>query len=155
MLRQRHGDVVAQAAAQLIDGTERLGGFISVCTDPRSPRLFLNFRTPVTGKVYWPLLINPRPGMVALQLRWLAHHPAFEDETVREESARRIEEAAEVSIDAPLLDGSPCPRSPTPALSTGCFASSNGSSPQPAAERRNAPALGPDLTTDHGPVIAG
>lgn len=107
VLVQNHGEAVRRAVDEFVQRAEQLGAFLSVGTDPKSPRLFLNFHTAGTGKQYWPIAINPRPGKVALFLQYLRHHPAFADEEVRLELVSRMSEAAGTQIDTGKLDGRP------------------------------------------------
>jgi hypothetical protein len=92
VLAERHGDAVLGAVSTLVDRAEALGGFVSIGTSAKSPRLFLNFHTPV-GRDIWPIAINPGPGKLVLFLRYLKHHPAFADETQRAELVARMEAA--------------------------------------------------------------
>jgi hypothetical protein len=107
VLRANHGDAAVMNVAELVDAARGLGGYPTIGTDIRNPRLFINFKTHGVGKAYWPLGINSRPGKVAIQLRWLANHPAFADEDRRAEIVSRFTEALGVPIDAPRLDGFP------------------------------------------------
>jgi hypothetical protein len=107
MLLDRHGPEVFDAVQQLIGRASDLGGFVTTGTDARNPRLFLNFFTGATGKNLWPLVVNPRIGKVALQLRWMAYVPGFDDEDRRAEFVSRCATAIGQSIDAPRMDGFP------------------------------------------------
>jgi hypothetical protein len=106
-LRANHGDAVVESVNRLVDATAGFGGFPTIGRDARNPRLFINFTTKGSGKTYWPLGINSRVDKVAIQLRWLANHPAFADEDRRAEIVERIATAVGLTIDAPRLDGIP------------------------------------------------
>jgi hypothetical protein len=107
ILREYHGDESVRAVNQLTNAiSESLGGFPSIGTDARSPTLLLNLVTSGTGRTFWPLGIKPRAGKVALQLRWLANHPAFEDEEVRDEFRARVADAVNTEVEG-RLDGFP------------------------------------------------
>jgi len=107
MLRANHGDAAVSCVNDLVDAASAFGGYPTIGTDVRNPRLFINFKTKATGKTYWPLGINSRAGKVGMQLRWLANHPAFADEDRRAEIVERIAHAIDQHIDAPRLDGFP------------------------------------------------
>lgn len=107
MLSSRHGQNVLEAVRSLIAKSTALGGFTTIGTDARNPRLFLNFRAAGSGRTFWPLAINSRAGKVALQLRWLANNPQFADEDRRAEFVSRCATAIGETIDAPRLDGFP------------------------------------------------
>jgi hypothetical protein len=107
VLRSNNGDDAVRRVAELVEAAEGLGGFVSIGTDRRNPRLFINFKTDGTGRTYWPLGFNSRSGKVAIQLRWLAKHPAFEDEDRRTEIVSRLADAIGEPIEAPRLDGFP------------------------------------------------
>jgi hypothetical protein len=107
MLLTNHGPKVLEAVRSLVAAAGELGAFVSIGTDARNPRLFLNFRTPGSGRLYWPLAINSRAGKVALQLRYLAKTPQFANEERRYEFVSRCSQAIGSTIDAPLLDGFP------------------------------------------------
>jgi hypothetical protein len=106
-LRANHGSAAVDAVDQLVDEAARLGGFPTIGTDARNPRLFINLTTTGTGRPYWPLAVNSRSGKVAIQLRWLANHPAFADEDRRAEIVERFATAIGRGIDAPRLNGLP------------------------------------------------
>lgn len=107
LLRARHGDASVHAVDELVTTAEANGGFISIGKDARSPQLFFNFRSTGTGRAFWPLGIKSRAGKVALQLRWLAHHPAFEDEDRRAAYVDRMQKAVDVEFESLRLDGFP------------------------------------------------
>jgi len=107
MLATRHGEATLAGALAFVEQAERLGGFRTIGTDARNPRLYLNFKPASGGKTFWPFAIYPSPGRVALQLRWLSHNPAFEDEDIRSEFVSRCSEAIGQPIAAPRLDGFP------------------------------------------------
>jgi len=107
MLRTNHGDQVVACVDSLVEKTAAFGGFASIGTDARNPRLFINFKTKGVGRDYWPIGFNSRAGKVVIQLRWLANHPAFTDQDRRAEIVTRIGKAIGVAIDAPRLDGFP------------------------------------------------
>lgn len=90
------------AVDKLVGWAEASGAFVSIGTDPKSPRLFLNFHTAGSGRTYWPLAINPRPGKVALFLQYLKHHPAFVDDDRRLEFVEKMSAATGFAIDARL-----------------------------------------------------
>ena len=106
MLSQHHGPRIAEGVAQFTNSVEDLGGQITIGTDVRSPTLYTNFVSKVTARRYWPLGIKSRAGKVAVQLRWLAKHPAFEDEDRRDELLARISTATGVEVSG-RLDGFP------------------------------------------------
>ena len=60
MLRANHGDAAVSAVNDLVDASSAFGGYPTIGTDVRNPRLFINFKTKATGKTYWPLGINSR-----------------------------------------------------------------------------------------------
>jgi hypothetical protein len=107
MLRENHGELAVQSVRELVDRVASFGGFSTFGTDARNPRLFINFKTNGVGKVYWPLEFNSRPGTVAIQLRWLANHPAFASESCRTEIVARVSKAVGTVIDVPRPDGFP------------------------------------------------
>lgn len=107
MLRANHGEGVVGSVNDLVRRVAEFGGFTSLGTDARNPRLFINFKTKNAGRAYWPLGFNSRAGKVAIQLRWLANHPGFADEDRRAEVVIRIGKAIGLTIDAPRLDGFP------------------------------------------------
>jgi hypothetical protein len=106
-LLANHGDAALQSVNELVEATAGLGGFPTIGADVRNPRLFVNFKTRGTGALYWPIAVNSRAGKVAIQLRWLANHPAFADEDRRAEIVERMQTAIGAPIDAPRLDGFP------------------------------------------------
>lgn len=106
-LRANHGDAAVQSVAELVDATSAFGGYPTIGTDSRNPRLSINFKTNRVGKIYSPLRVNSRAGKVGIELRWLAKHPAFADEDRRAEVVSRLAEAIGLPIDAPRLDGFP------------------------------------------------
>jgi hypothetical protein len=107
VLTAHHGDEVLGCVQRLIDGALERGAFVSIGTSARSPRLFVNFRTATTGRVYWPLVIDPRPGKLSLFLRYLRHHPAFEEESVRAELVDRVAAAVRQPVRGDNLAGFP------------------------------------------------
>lgn len=107
MLRTNHGEQAVGSVNDLVKRADAFGAFPSIGTDARNPRLFINFKTKGTGRDYWPLGFNSRAGKVAIQLRWLANHPAFADEDRRAEIVTRIGNAIGLTIEAPRLDGFP------------------------------------------------
>ena len=107
MLSSRHGEPALVGALAFVEHAEQIGGFRTIGSDARNPRLYLNFKPAGGGKTFWPFAIYPSPGRVALQLRWLSHNPAFEDEDTRSEFVSRCSEAIGQPIDAPRLDGFP------------------------------------------------
>jgi hypothetical protein len=107
VLRQHHGESVLTAVNDLVGKAEALGAFVSVGAGERSPRLFLNFRTEGSERTIWPIAINPRPGKVALFLRYLKYHPSFEDDDVRLELVERMSTAVDREIDRDRLGGFP------------------------------------------------
>jgi hypothetical protein len=107
VLLERHGPEQLAAVQLLKERSEAAGAFSSFGTDQRNPRLFINLRGTPNGRTFWPLAVNPRHGTVALQLRWLAKHPAFAEEAVRREFVDRCRDAIGHEIDAPRLDGFP------------------------------------------------
>lgn len=107
MLRANHGDEAVTRVNELVQRTAAFGGYATIGTDARNPRLFINFRTKGSGRVYWPLGFNSRAGKVAIQVRWLANHPAFAEEDRRAEVVTRLGQALGITIDAPRLDGFP------------------------------------------------
>jgi len=107
MLRTNHGDAAVSSVHDLVEATSAFGGYPTIGTDARNPRLLINFTIKATGKSYWPLGINSRAGTVKIQLRRLANQPAFSDEDRRAEIVARFEGAIGRHIDAPRLDGFP------------------------------------------------
>lgn len=109
VLAVHHGPEVLAAVQQLVARAKAMDdfGFVSVGTGAASPRLFLNFKTKGTGRTYWPIAINPRPGKLVLFLRYLKHHPAFEDEAVRAEFADRMGKAVGQEVQGDNLGGFP------------------------------------------------
>ncbi len=96
----------SRARADLVARAEQLGAFVSIGTSEKSPRLFLNFHTPI-GRDMWPIAINPGLGKLVLFLRFLKSHPAFADEAVRAELVDRMEQATGVKIQGDNLGGFP------------------------------------------------
>lgn len=107
MLSGRHGNECLEGVQALVAEAARLGGFPTIGTDVRDPRLYLNLRDPDSGKVFWPFAISSGKGKVELQLRWLANNPRFADDDRRAELVSRCATAIGESIDAQRLDGFP------------------------------------------------
>ncbi len=106
-LREAQGQEVVNAAAQLVTGAKKRGARVTIGTSVRSPKLFLNLDTKGTGRTYWPLVLDPRPGKLSLFLRYLRNHPAFEDDAVRAEFVERMSSAAGTTVLGDNLDGLP------------------------------------------------
>jgi hypothetical protein len=108
VLEANHGEAVLAAVKELISQTsERHKGFVSIGTSAKSPRLFFNYRTGGDGRTYWPLAINPRPGKLVLFLRYLRHHPSFEDDDIRAEFVERMAAAVGHELSGDNLGGFP------------------------------------------------
>lgn len=106
VLKARHGQTVLKAVTDLVARAEALGSFVTIGTNKKSPRLFLNFHTPC-GSDMWPIGINPGPGKLVLFLRNLKTHPAFADEAVRGELVAGMERATGLAILGDNLGGFP------------------------------------------------
>jgi hypothetical protein len=98
-LLEHQGQAVVDAVEQLVQRAADLDAWLTFGTAAANPRAFLNLRAADSQRVYWPLVINPRPGKFVLFLRVLKHRPAFEDEAVRAEYLDRMAAALGRTVD--------------------------------------------------------